>query len=516
MTVHERQKPPEGHGEVLCAPPFETWRGLVERTAAAVATWPQEVRALREQARAETVAEAERFSATFGIAPARPWPGGPIAMTGHQPELYHPGVWVKGFLVDRLAAETGALGLDVVVDTDVCDPVRLRVPQPGKHPGVREIELTGAGNGAAYVQTAVPSRSRLSAFRAAGLEALGGVPAPALGRHFGAFCDCLDAAAGRSADLGTLMTVARRCYESPAETAYLEVQASSQCRLPSYRAFAGSLLADAARFRTVLNAALAEYRACTGTRSAAQPFPDLAGDGGRIEAPFWLLRDGRRLAVSVGADGTLVAGGEVVCALGGSAESAARALAGNDLLLAPRAVTLTLFQRVFVADLFVHGTGGGRYDQVTDAVIRSYYGVEPPSFAVASMTLLLPLGGRIVTDEDVAAAERELKRFEHNPDELLAEVEFDTPAERERADGLAARKAAAIAAIAQPDADRKALGAEIREVNAALTAMLEPVGQCLAEALVRAKEERAASAVLTDRTYPYCLWDPREVADKVR
>jgi hypothetical protein len=35
-------------------------------------------------------------------------------------------------------------------------------------------------------------------------------------------------------------------------------------------------------------------------------------------------------------------------------------------------------------------------------------------------------------------------------------------------------------------------------------------------ALGRAREARDASAILTDRTYPFCLWDPREVADKVR
>ena len=27
---------------------------------------------------------------------------------------------------------------------------------------------------------------------------------------------------------------------------------------------------------------------------------------------------------------------------------------------------------------------------------------------------------------------------------------------------------------------------------------------------------REASGVLTDRTYPFCLWSPSEVADKVR
>ncbi len=501
---------------MLCSPRFTQWHGLLQQTAAAVGTWPDEVRALRDQARAETVSEAERFSADIGL-PFVPWrEGGPIVMTGHQPELYHPGVWVKDFLVDRLAGEAAALGLDLVVDADTCDRVTLRVPRLGPGAGIHEIVLAEGVATAAYVQWPVPGAAARDAFRTEGLEALSALPAPALARHFGAFCDCLDRAAGRSTDLGMLMTAARRCYEAPAETAYLEVRASAQCRLSSYRAFAGSLLADAPRVRDVVNAALADYRARTGTRSAAQPFPDLAEEDGAVEAPFWLLRNGRRDAVSVRPDGTLLAGGEALCWLGATAGSAARALVEHDLLLAPRALTLTLFQRIFVADLFVHGTGGGRYDRVTDAVIREYYGIEPPPFAIASMTLLLPLGGHIVSEEDVARAERRLQRFEHNPDAMLAEVEFDTVAERGNAEALARAKAEAVAAIAAPDADRKSLGAAIRAINAELAELLEPVGRELRAALAQVRAEREGSAVLTDRTYPYCLWDPREVADKVR
>jgi len=305
MTVHERQAPPEGHGEVLCAPAFAQWRDLMSQTAAAASGWPDGLRALRERARAETVAEAERFSAAIGLRAARPWSGEPIVMTGHQPELYHPGVWVKDFLIDRLARESSALGLDLVVDTDACDPVSLRVPHLGPEAGVREIRLAEGGDGAAYVQQPVPGAAVRDAFRIGGLEALSVLPAPALGRHFGAFCDCLDGVADHATDLGMLMTAARRCYEAPAETAYLEVRASAQCRLPSYRAFAASLLADAPRVREVVNAALADYRTRTGTRSAAQPFPDLAESGGAVEAPFWLLHDGRRDAVSVDDEGTL-------------------------------------------------------------------------------------------------------------------------------------------------------------------------------------------------------------------
>ena len=66
-----------------------------------------------------------------------------------------------------------------------------------------------------------------------------------------------------------------------------------------------------------------------------------------------------------------------------------------------RALTNTLFARLFLADLFVHGIGGGKYDELTDDIIRRFYGCEPPAFLVLSATRLLPLpavpvGGQIV------------------------------------------------------------------------------------------------------------------------
>ncbi len=60
-------------------------------------------------------------------------PGSAIVMTGHQPELYHPGVWVKDFLLQRLSEETGASAIDVVVDSDGFDTVSVSraVPRTG-------------------------------------------------------------------------------------------------------------------------------------------------------------------------------------------------------------------------------------------------------------------------------------------------------------------------------------------------------------------------------------------------
>ena len=126
------------------------------------------------------------------------------------------------------------------------------------------------------------------------------------------------------------------------------------------------------------------------------------------------------------------------------------------------------------------------------------------------------MGLIVVTEEEVAAAKERLNRLDHNPDALLGEVEFDSPAEQSRAAALAAEKTALVAAIAAPDADKKSLGLRIREVNAELSALLAPLKQELAAELASLEGQFAASEILTDRTYPFCFWSPEEVADKAR
>ncbi len=58
--------------------------------------------------------------------------------------------------------------------------------------------------------------------------------------------------------------------------------------------------------------------------------------------------------------------------------------------LSPRALTLTTFLRLFVVDQFIHGIGGGRYDQVTDRLIARHFNIDPPVFAVTTATLFFP------------------------------------------------------------------------------------------------------------------------------
>src|SRR5262249_37727481 len=61
----------------------------------------------------------------------------PLYVSGHQPTLFHPGVWVKNFVVGRLAKQNRGVGLNLVVDTDTMSLTSIRVPAgPRENPGV--------------------------------------------------------------------------------------------------------------------------------------------------------------------------------------------------------------------------------------------------------------------------------------------------------------------------------------------------------------------------------------------
>ena len=53
--------------------------------------------------------------------------------------------------------------------------------------------------------------------------------------------------------------------------------------------------------------------------------------------------------------------------------------AGNKIR--PRAITTTMFSRLFFSDVFIHGIGGAKYDTITDEIIKRIlrYRPSPPS-----------------------------------------------------------------------------------------------------------------------------------------
>lgn len=513
---------PRGHGEVLTRPAYEEWAGLAADNADAAAGWGFDVagvpvREMRLKARREALAAASAFSERLGVPVAKCEAPELVVMTGHQPELYHPGVWAKDFLLQRLADEIGAAAIDCVVDSDAFDA--LEVVSPCLRPGVSRCRsyLALGGEDTCYACAPMPTPEALEDFCRSGLEALATLRAPAIARHFGRFCEHLRGALPDAEDLAELVTFARRRYERTAGSTYLELPVTAEAAVPAFAAFFADVALRAEEFADVHDGELDAFRRRNRLRSKARPFPDLRRDGDLVELPFWQVgRRRRALWARTGERPAIFADGEMLLELPRDPAAAAEAVASAGLQLAPKAVTLTTFNRLFVADLFIHGTGGARYDLVTDAVIRRFYGIEPPRFVVASMTMYLPLGVHAVTPAEVEAAEQKLNRIAHNPDQLLDEHRFEDPSERTRAFALADEKGRLTAGIRAAGADKKVLGARIREVNEQLAAMLEPLADEIAREIASLKAQAEAADIMTDRDYPFCFWSPEEVADKLR
>ncbi|MDO8987831.1 MAG: hypothetical protein Q7V14_06380, partial [Coriobacteriia bacterium] len=509
---------PHGHGEVLTAPAYEIWAALALSTASASTTWDVVVDGvplsdLRRTAQAEAIALARAFCERFDIEVTLPHESPVVIVTGHQPEFFHPGVWIKNFLVDRLAGELSeslepAIGLNLVVDSDGFDSVMFTAPCLGAEVKRCSQYLAVGSREGCYAYAGVPSAYEIDEFCQAGSRMLHTLPAPAIGRHFEEFCAQLKATAPAAANLAELLAVSRRRFEAPAQTRYLELPVTQLASTSSFMRFVRHLAANAHRFKEAYNAELASFREATQTRSLAQPFPDLAFRDGAVELPVWVLGDGaRRTLWAHENDGALLV-----------------ALPGNegfvplsaDDRVAPKALALTMFTRLLVADLFVHGVGGGRYDRVTDGVMTRFFGIPAPPFAVTSMTVYLPLGGHVVDENELAGVRQRINRLQHNPDAMLPEVDFDSAEEQSQALALAAEKSESVEMIKQVGADKKALGQRIREINTELRRLLQPLERQLASELELLEGQAAAAEVFTDRTYPFFLWNPLEIQDKAR
>jgi hypothetical protein len=167
-----------------------------------------------------------------------------------------------------------------------------------------------------------------------------------------------------------------------------------------------------------------------------------------------------------------------------------------------RALTNTLFARLFLCDLFVHGIGGGKYDELTDQLLNRFYELEPPGFMVLSGTLVLPLPAYPVTKATVQHLRRQWRDLHYNPQRhLSAEL-----AASDRVADLAAQREKCISQSPANPTERRKRFDHIRTLNRLLRSPLHKQEQATRAAWDLAREELQANAVLQRRDFAFCLY----------
>jgi hypothetical protein len=316
----------------------------------------------------------------------------PLLAMAHQTELYHAGVWAKNALMNAVAAKLGGIAYQFAVDTD--EPKHLKLKWPGG-----SVALTDDDRPAEWIGLlAAPSPAHLA--RVAEM-----FERAASQWNFHSLVPDFLASLRRLAldlpNLPTALTDALHELDWSLGLRHHAMLFSPVCQAEPYLLFAWHALSRADAFAADYNAALEQYRREHRIRTPGRPMPNLKVSADECEVPFWLdsqatgtrtrasvVRLGDRWAVRApgGADLAL----QPQAAAADASAQLSSWLRHHNLRLSPRAVTLTTVLRLLVADLFIHGIGGARYDQVTDQLIARHFGLEPPRFAVTTATIYFP------------------------------------------------------------------------------------------------------------------------------
>jgi hypothetical protein len=529
---------------VLAVPPLAGGIDVAGRNHAALTDHKLNVQGrtlgcLREWTRDEVLSAARDYTAELlnatapGDGTIEPEPAAPPAndllfVAGHQPALFHPGVWAKNFAVYGMSTRARGMSLNLSVDTDLMPSSTIRVPlRTAGDPKIERVHFDRDRPRGPWEENAILDRGLFDSFGeriCEKLEPWGFTPVirqqwPEAVR-----------AAGRFERLCDSLIASRLRLERRFGVYNLELPISRMCELDPFLWFACHLLAHLPRFVAVHNQVLAEYRQVNHIRSRTHPVPELKCKGDSCEAPFWVWRRGESVRSRVFAcqvdreivlsDGKtefarlpLAPDREACCAV-----EVLRELPKQGIRFRARALTTTLFSRICLADVFVHGIGGAKYDEMTDRIMARFLGVSPPGFLTLTASLYLPPAENgAVTAEDESRLVRLLRELRWNADRHL-EVSADSETREliakkaELESQLGAARAKSKTSTSEPVRSRTYSSEnferfrEMQETNHRLAEKAAPLTQRASEELAQVRRRLASHSLLHDREFAFSLY----------
>lgn len=427
-----------------------------------VTGWPARARTL------PAIAHETRLA--LGLPAARA-----VIMSGHQAELWHPGIAAKAFAMTHIAHACAGASAWVHVDQDANDPTRIAYPTRDLRMGTWAVSSQTAS-----AKASLPATGSRPALREASV-----VPAdvhPSVKTSY----DRMREAILRRADTASLAA-------QFAELAFEPLSGLAQVDVP----FMATQLASTPAFAEAVALMRADPHACAETYNAAAagvPAARLRAlhiSEQRVELPLWRVRTGMARLPVFASDLDRIPAHE----------------------LAPRALLMTALLRACACEVFIHGTGGGVYDQATDAWWHAWMqrcrgslrelSLAPTAVVTATRRLTFP-GAHVPEPEAIDHTVWLAHRALHDP-----HAAGD--------DTLITRKQELVAAIASAprrSGERRALYRQMHSHIAQMRTQRQSHIENLAKAAANAVASREVAAVVHARTWP-CAVYPRGVLEEL-
>jgi hypothetical protein len=438
-----------------------------------------------------------------------------VIAAGHQAIWHHCGIWAKNLTVSTFAEAVDGCGLHLVLDHDVCDTAMV-LPRENTDGNwcFERIEVEPKQKTIPLECRQLPLESYLRTFVDTVVKARAGqicsdiwleyaVPEKNRISHLSNIADLITY-------LQSVLNVSLHL-----NMMYLPVSKLSESN--AFMDFVTSIIVNAVSFAASYNDAITEQ--INGPRiSRRDTLRPLVLDkiAGLTELPFWLLLpNGERTSLYVRQKETdKIRIGTVSSTFGhldsacpaGKAHQLRDALQQLGYRLRPKAVSLTLFVRLFLADWFVHGVGGTRYEFVTDYIIADYYGKKPLKFGTTTCTMTLPLSNTVGSHKDnLAQLKHKLHSIKHNPER---HIEYSV-LRREPVASLLREKKRRIAQAtdcALPSNLRKSAWSSLSTVNGRLFEYARDKADMLETKIVEFEKKSISQRVFNYREYFFGLF----------
>ncbi|HIA62145.1 MAG TPA: hypothetical protein EYN93_04505 [Planctomycetaceae bacterium] len=436
INYRKLQAPP-GNGDCFIEPPISESQSYIHANHQRFAAFADieigglSFTALRQQARDEIITAGREHTQTYlDLTHTEVIETTSIVLTGHQPTLFHAGVWFKNFCLDHIAKHTQSLAINLIIDHDLVKSTSIKVPsQTGNTVTLKTIayDVTAASN--RIETTGIQDENLFNSFPQRVADQLNVFVEDPLLESFWKL-----AQQAPTDIIGHKFSHARHQLEHRLGMNSLDVPFSTLCRGASFARLLLHLMKNAARFHKVYNAAICEYRKVHRIRNPGHPAPELEILSDRIELPLWSWTSStaqrQRLFCQVTAEqlilSDLPASFELRLDLAASSSECVEQLQAwqqTDIQFRSRALLTSMFSRLLLGDLFIHGIGGGKYDQVTDQIIFEFFGQQPPLFSIATATLGLPVPLPNDGSTAIAAATVDLRHLQFAPDKYLRRLE---------------------------------------------------------------------------------------------
>lgn len=391
---------------------------------------------------------------------------GAKVVTAHQPGFWHPGIWIKTLLLNRISRN----GRLILLDFDITSKEKVTIPQIIQqrvslysfNPFNKKIWYNNRVNADEFVAMV---QERIRGF-------------DIISHNF----EKNKLHVPKTDDAIDFYNLWRANLEGGVN--YKTVRYSSLLKTDEYAEFINVIRQRGDALFEIYNEELVKYRKKYKIRGE-NPFKLMEVRGAKKELPLWFIEQDERYPVFWENKKFYYEKGEIK----------------NYEKIYPRGPLITLFIRAFVADIFIHGVSGFNYDEITENIANQFWGIKLCPKVGISATVFLNFDNYpdfFKIEKAIRKIEEEKKNYVKMPVDGMKEL-------IEQRDSIIKR--------INDAEDKKSLYKKLKIIKRQIEDKARPYIEKLDREKEKLMEILATKQVYCFREYPYFLYTYEQLAE---